>query len=73
MQLGERIKRWREGHAKISQAALARRVEVTRAAVSQWEMGDATPTTQRLEHITEALGISLQRFWGSVPRRRRSS
>jgi transcriptional regulator with XRE-family HTH domain len=66
--IGERIYAWRERHARITQAALARKVGVTRAAVSQWESGCAEPTHARLKSVVDALGITMPRFWGVVPR-----
>jgi transcriptional regulator with XRE-family HTH domain len=71
MELGERIVRWRERYA-LSQAALAERIGISPAAVAQWELGQTVPTTQNMQKITEALGISLHDFWGRVPAKKKS-
>ena len=41
-----RIQRFREQHG-LTQAALARRLGVTAALVSQWESGKARPSAKR--------------------------
>lgn len=45
--------------AGISQAELARRLFVSRQAVSGWEAGDIWPTPDRLPKIAEILGCSI--------------
>jgi transcriptional regulator with XRE-family HTH domain len=72
MDLPGRITRWREDR-KLSKASLSRAVGVTRAAVSHWEAGDATPSLETLAKIVDALGISMADFWGAVPRKRRAA
>ena len=60
-----RIKELRE-QAGLSQAQLARRLDVTRSSVNAWEMGISTPTTQyvvamaRLFHVTVDYLLSLE-------------
>lgn len=60
-----RIKKLRE-QAGLSQAQLARRLDVTRSSVNAWEMGISTPTTQyvvamaRLFHVTVDYLLSLE-------------
>lgn len=55
--MNERIMQLRE-KAGYTQAALAKKLSVTRSAVNAWEMGLSTPTTQyivamaRLFHVT---------------------
>ncbi len=63
----DRIKELRE-NAGLSQAALAKKLGISRSAVNAWEMGFSTPTTQyvvalsRLFHITAdyLLGINSE-------------
>ena len=43
--IGERIKMLRESH-NISQAALAKRLGITRSSVNAWELGLNVPSTQ---------------------------
>jgi len=42
-----------------SQGELAKRVGVTRAAVSRWELDETAPTRHRAPRVAEALGIPL--------------
>ena len=51
--ISDNIKRLRE-NAGLSQAALARKLGVTRASVNAWEMGISVPSTQ---YIVELAGI----------------
>ncbi len=71
MDLSERIATWRE-HKGLSQEELAELVGVTKAAVYQWEDDgehSTTPTMANLEKIVDALGLTLERFFGRLPRR----
>ena len=44
--------------AGVSQAALARRVGVTRSAVNAWEMGLSIPTTQYVAELAQFFRVS---------------
>lgn len=65
--LSDRIKQLRE-QAQLSQAELARRLDVTRSSVNAWEMGLSAPTIQyvvamaKLFHVSAdyLLGLSAQ-------------
>lgn len=67
MELSERIKRWRDSRG-LSQAAVAERLEISPAAVAQWELGQTTPSTKHLEQLAEVLGVSMVRFYGRAPK-----
>jgi transcriptional regulator with XRE-family HTH domain len=70
VKLNERITRWRESRG-LTKSELARRVEVSSAAVAQWENPDGTePTHKSVEAIAKALDISLSQFWGDPPKRK---
>jgi transcriptional regulator with XRE-family HTH domain len=67
--LPERIRRWRE-HRGIAQKDFADILGVSPSAVCQWESGDTTPETPRLEAIAGALDLTLKELlFGSLPRR----
>lgn len=68
MKLSERITHWRE-RANLKQADLARKLEVSSAAVSMWESDKATPSTENLLAIADACGVSMHKFWEPIPRR----
>jgi transcriptional regulator with XRE-family HTH domain len=67
VELSERITRWREakGH---TQAALAEKLHISPSAVAQWELGQTTPSTKHIERLAEILGVSMERFYGRVPK-----
>lgn len=52
--LGKRIKEART-KAGITQNALAQQMRVSRAAVTQWEIGSSAPTKDKLEDLADAL------------------
>lgn len=59
----------------MSQRALAEVVGVTQGAVAQWEgSGDTktSPSLDKLGRVVVALGISMERFYGPLPRRNAS-
>lgn len=68
--LHQRIRRARE-NAGLSQAELASRMKVTRAAVSLWESEDddrrTVPRMPRLEQIASITGKSLEFFLSREP------
>lgn len=67
MKLNERITRWRESRG-LTKSEFARRVDVSSAAVAQWENQDGTePTHDSVDAIVKALGVSLSEFWGEPP------
>ena len=55
--LCERIKELRV-QAGLSQAQLAKKLDVTRSSVNAWEMGLSTPTTQYIVALTRLFHVS---------------
>ena len=55
MNIGERIMALRK-EKSISQTELAKRLNVSRQAVSKWEQGVSSPDTERLIQLAEILG-----------------
>ena len=59
MNIGERITTLRKEKG-ISQAELAKRLSVSRQAVSKWEQGTSTPDTERLIQLAEILDTEVE-------------
>lgn len=59
MNIGERITALRK-EKKISQTELAKRLNVSRQAVSKWEQGTSSPDTDRLIQLAEILGTEVE-------------
>ena len=59
MNIGERITALRK-EKNISQAELAKRLNVSRQAVSKWEQGTSSPDTERLIQLAEILGTEVE-------------
>lgn len=59
MNIGERITVLRK-EKNISQAELAKRMNVSRQAVSKWEQGASSPDTERLIQLAEILGSEVE-------------
>ena len=59
MNIGERITTLRK-EKDISQAELAKRLNVSRQAVSKWEQGTSTPDTERLIQLAEILDTEVE-------------
>lgn len=75
MELGVRIAGWRKAKG-LTQRELAERIGVSPAAVYQWEgCGDAKtkPALVHLEKLVDVLGISMERFYGRVPKPKASA
>ena len=58
------LKRLRSVH-QLSQEALARRVGVTRRAVSRWETGESMPSPDSLRMLSKVLDVSVNTLLGS--------
>lgn len=58
MTMGEKILYYRK-KAKLTQDALAKRIGVTRAVVTMWELGKANPRSDKLIPLTEALNCQV--------------
>ena len=59
MNIGERIMALRK-EKNISQSELAKRLNVSRQAVSKWEQGLSSPDTERLIRLAEILGTEVE-------------
>ena len=59
MNIGERITTLRKDK-DISQTELAKRLNVSRQAVSKWEQGTSTPDTERLIQLAEILDTEVE-------------
>lgn len=59
MNIGERITALRKERS-ISQAELAKRLNVSRQAVSKWEQGSSSPDTERLIQLAEILDTEVE-------------
>ena len=54
----DKIKKLRETH-NVTQEELAKKVKVSRTAVSKWETGKGFPDIGIIEELSKALGISI--------------
>ena len=61
--ISEKIKSLRED-AGLSQAQLARKLDVTRSSVNAWEMGLSTPTTQYVVELCKLFHVSSDYLLG---------
>ena len=61
--IAERIKLLREQHG-LTQAALSKRLGITRASVNAWEMGLSVPSTQYLVELSQIFGVSTDYLLG---------
>lgn len=62
--LGKRIRNLREG-AHMSQAELARELQVSRQAVSRWESGSSVPDASIVSDLCRALGVKYESVFGA--------
>lgn len=58
MSIAEIIRQAREGLG-LTQEDLAEKLEVSRQAVSKWELGASVPSTENLKLLEEVLGVSF--------------
>ena len=65
MGLGENIREGRKRRG-LTQAEVAARLEVTSAAVTQWERGMTTPRYEKLEQLARVLHMTVPELLGSV-------
>lgn len=66
--LGEKIKRLRESR-EWTQAELARKVGVTKSAISTYELGMRTPSADVVCGFAKAFGVSADYLLGIAERR----
>ena len=59
MNIGERITELRKARS-ISQSELAKRLDVSRQAVSKWEQGTSSPDTAKLIQLAEILDTEVE-------------
>lgn len=62
--LCDRIRQLREANG-LSQAELARRMDVTRSSVNAWESGLSAPTTQYVVALTKIFHVSADYLLGT--------
>lgn len=75
MELGERIAAWRKWKG-WTVPRLAEAVGVTAAAAYQWEgtgKAKTSPAQPTLEKIVAALGLTMERFYGRLPKAKAAS
>ena len=70
--IGERIKQYRTEKA-ISQAMLARKAGMSKAAVCQYESGKRLPALEQLILISNALGVSANALLSDYIGKKRSA
>ena len=63
MSVGERIAELRKKR-NLSQAELARIMDVSRQAVSKWENGQSSPDTVKLIHLADVLDTEVEFLCG---------
>lgn len=61
MEIGQEIKK-RRAELSMTQEELAKRLNVTRAAISNWEVGRNYPDIQLLVKVSDELNISLDQL-----------
>lgn len=67
MNLGARLAGWLKAKGKTPRQ-LAVSLGVTPAAVYFWITGQTTPTQDNLAKAVEWLGITMEAFYGSIPK-----
>lgn len=67
MELGERLAAWRK-FKDVSQGDVARALNISRAAVSQWEEGDTAPTQGNLQLVVDFFEVTMEEFYGPIPK-----
>lgn len=58
MLLGEKLKKLRKARG-VSQEQLANQLNVSRQAISKWELGESTPDTDNLVALSDYYGASI--------------
>jgi transcriptional regulator with XRE-family HTH domain len=64
--LSEKIRKYRK-QAGLSQEELADRLEVSRQAVSKWEMGQSAPDPEKIVRMSELFGITTDELLKAQP------
>ena len=58
MLFGEKLKKLRKARG-LSQEQLADELQVSRQAISKWELGESTPDTDNLVALSDYFGVSI--------------
>ena len=64
MKLGENILKLRKD-CKLSQEQLAEKVNVTRQTISNWELGETSPSLEQAKEIAKLYNVSLDYVVGN--------
>lgn len=68
MELGDRISAWLRAKG-MTQKALAIAINVSPGAVTAWVHNENAPTNANLESIAKALGLTMEKFYGRLPKK----
>ena len=63
--LGDKIYEWRTQHG-YSQAGFAKFVGVSRQTVMSWEAGSSMPQAEKLQQISDIIGIGLDQIMSNI-------
>ena len=69
MDIGSRLSSWIKWSG-VSQRRLAAQIGVSPGAVTNWIKGDSNPSLRHVEAVAQAIGVSMSRFYGALPRDR---
>jgi transcriptional regulator with XRE-family HTH domain len=69
--VGERIRAWRTT-ADMSERDLADKMGLTPPAIYQWERHGKVPSLGNLEKLVEIFGITMERFYGPLPKAKKA-
>ena len=72
MDLGPRIAAWLRVR-NMTQSALAHECGVTPQAVTAWVKHNASPSLKNLNAMLEAFGVTIQEFYGRVPKAKKDA
>lgn len=65
MAFGDRLREWREA-AGLTQADLARRLNLAQQTISEWEQGRAAPRRSRAADVAKLLNVDESEFLRSL-------
>lgn len=72
MNLGERITRWRKLRG-LRKTDLATAADVSISAVIHWEKNENAPTVASLNSIVELFDLTMEEFYGEIPKAKKAS
>lgn len=67
--LGERLAYWRSRSGKTG-GQVAEALGVSIATISRWETGFTSPTADNVERYAQAVGVTVQRIYGPLPKKK---